>query len=166
MPFSFAGRIGRLPYALWSLAAFFSQHLVVVGLMRAMGRPLSLDATFLIMPLRSMTVFDKTSVLTLPLALAFALSAEWALAALAFRRAADAGFTEWVAAYAIVPVIQIPLFAVLCVAPPRVARDPRPPVGDDAAEPMSWIAVTQGGAGGSGLDRVRGRGRRARVRRL
>ena len=33
-PSSFQGRIGRLPYAIWSFGLFFSQHLVVALLFR------------------------------------------------------------------------------------------------------------------------------------
>jgi uncharacterized membrane protein YhaH (DUF805 family) len=36
-PFSFKGKIGRLPYMLWSLAAFFSQHLVALSMFEGHG---------------------------------------------------------------------------------------------------------------------------------
>ena len=44
--FRFTGKIGRMPYALESLAAFFSQHLVIAGIARALGAPVKLDAWF------------------------------------------------------------------------------------------------------------------------
>src|ERR1700743_2389173 len=116
--FRFTGKIGRLPYALESLAAFFSQHLVIAGIARAMGAPVKLDAWFALLPYRALAtlspasvwfgsssqrpvaMLDHASAAVLMTALVYMLIVAWVLAALAFRRAADAGVSEWVAAYA------------------------------------------------------------------
>jgi hypothetical protein len=42
-PFSFQGQIRRLPYALWSVGIFFSQHLVTLIALRAYSVPLTFD---------------------------------------------------------------------------------------------------------------------------
>ena len=105
------------------------------------------------MPLRALVTLDRLPEFVLILALAGLLIAAWALAALAFRRAADAGVTEWIApaAYAIVPVIQIWVILLLCVLPSRAAPD-RPPATDLFGAPeQAWAAVAQGALAGMGL---------------
>jgi hypothetical protein len=68
-PFAFAGRIGRPPYALWSLGVFFSQHLAVLAVSRTPGRPLEADWGFYLMPLRSLVTLERPSkIYWLPLA--------------------------------------------------------------------------------------------------
>ena len=59
--FRFTGKIGRLPYALASLAAFFSQHLVIAGIARAMGAPVNLDAWFALLPYRALATLSHVS---------------------------------------------------------------------------------------------------------
>ena len=65
----------------------------------------------------------------------------WALAALSFRRAANAGVSGWIAAAAIAPAIQVPVIVFLCVVPPRTSAAAPPAQGTDAASPSFWAAV-------------------------
>lgn len=104
--FAFEGKIRRLPYAVGSLATFFSQHVVVF--LAAQGRPPTLDGWFWLVPLRSLVTLERPSNLMLLLALGYLLAAAWALAALSCRRAADAGIDEGIAAFAIAPIFQFP----------------------------------------------------------
>src|SRR5580692_5560986 len=105
---SFKGQMRPLSYALWSFAVFLSQYFVVFVASRTLGRPLAPDEWFFVIPLRSMVVLSRTSNLILILALAYFLIVCWALAALSFRRAANAAIGEWIAAFAIAPIVQIP----------------------------------------------------------
>jgi hypothetical protein len=90
------GKIRPAPYALWSIAAFFSQHLLILVLLQSRSLPTSWQ--FYILPLRSLAALARSSEATLILALAYGLLVAWVLAALAFRRAADANVSEWIAA--------------------------------------------------------------------
>src|SRR6516162_5239302 len=118
-PFSFQGKLRRLPYALWSLGIFFSQHLAVLALAGARGSRLQTDWSFYVMPLRSLVTLDRPSNLLLLAALSYLLIATWALTALTFRRAADAGLSEGMAVLAIAPIFQIPVILVGSLAPSR-----------------------------------------------
>src|SRR6202051_4548993 len=109
-PSSFEGHIRRLPYALWSIGIFVSQHLVTFMVFRAYGRSLPLgwppdDWSFYVTPLRALVTLRQLPDLVLLLALAYLLVVAWALAALSFRRAANANIDEWIAAAAIAPVV-------------------------------------------------------------
>ena len=152
--FSFQGKIRPLPYALWCLALFVSQHLLVAGVLRAFGQPLEPDPWFLVMPLRSLSlraivIFDRSAGFIEILVLVYFLIVAWALSSLAFRRAADAGVSEWIAAYAFVPVIQIPVILFLSVIPSRrqVELAPEEVV---PARP-TWVPAAQGVIAGIGL---------------
>src|SRR4051794_36589180 len=119
-PFTFAGRLGRLPYVAWSAGAFFSQHIVVA---LALGRVPKIDLTYVVVPVRtliSVTLANPhlPALIAIPAFIWFAAVA-WALVALAFRRAADAGEFEGIAILAITPVVQIlVIFLVLSINPP------------------------------------------------
>jgi uncharacterized membrane protein YhaH (DUF805 family) len=152
--FSFQGKIRPLPYALLCLALFVSQHLLVAGVLRAFGQPLEPDPWFLVMPLRSLSlraivIFDRSAGFIEILVLVYFLIVAWALSSLAFRRAADAGVSEWIAAYAFVPVIQIPVILFLSVIPSRrqVELAPEEVV---PARP-TWVPAAQGVIAGIGL---------------
>ena len=147
--FAFEGKIRPLPYALWSFGMFFSQHVVVF--VAAQGRPPTLDWSFWLVPLRSLVTLERPSNLMLMLALAYLLAAAWALAALAFRRAADADIGEGIAAFAIAPVVQIPAILALCVMPSRAGRDPAPRADQAGAEGQAWPAAAQGVVAGMAL---------------
>lgn len=145
-PFSFDGIMRRIPYVLWSLATFFSQHLFVLAAYKIRGAALIPDGWFLVLPFRAL-VTNWMSDAALIFGLAWLLIAVWALAALAFRRAADANISEWIAAAAIVPVAQIAVIVFLSVAPSRAAAEvfasPRPRSG--------WVPAVQGMVAGTAL---------------
>ncbi len=122
--FSFTGRMRPLAYALWSLALLLSQHLIAVLALAAQGRPLAevaQDWRFYVMPLQMLARHSGATDAALALALGCLLIVAWALAALTFRRAADADVTGWIAAFAIAPLVQIPVMLVLSVIPSRPA---------------------------------------------
>ena len=152
--FSFKGKIRPLPYALLSLAIFGSQHLLIAGVLRAFGHPLEPDPWFLFVPLRSLSlrpivIFDRSAGLIEILVLTYCLIAAWALSSLAFRRAADAGMSEWIAAYAFVPLIQIPVILFLCFVPSR--RQAGADTAEAVASEPTWVPAAQGVIAGIGL---------------
>ncbi|MBV8754881.1 MAG: SRPBCC family protein [Hyphomicrobiales bacterium] len=149
--FSFQGRIRRPAYALASLATFFSQHLIVFAAFRAFGRPLTADWWFWFVPLTSLARLDHVSNLILVLALAYLMLAAWVLAALAFRRAADGGISEWIAVYAIVPFVQVPVIALLCILPPRSPAEPVPVAEPSPSPDSGWLTAIQGMIAGMAL---------------
>jgi uncharacterized membrane protein YhaH (DUF805 family) len=139
-PLSFEGKMGRFQYALWSAAAFFSQHLAVLIACRLLRKTPDMDVLFWVAPLRSLVTQAQASDVILILALAYLLIVAWVLAALAFRRAADANISGWLAAAAMAPVVQIPVILFLAVMPPRVAGTEPAPTGDLGAKNY-WAAV-------------------------
>jgi uncharacterized membrane protein YhaH (DUF805 family) len=118
-PFTFKGRIGRAPYAAWSVAIFLSQYLVPLYT----GQLRNLDAWVYLIPHRALLAVGGGADLARALGAAYLLIAAWALAALAFRRANDANDGGWAAAFAITPIIQILVILALCFAPPQPDRD-------------------------------------------
>jgi hypothetical protein len=135
-------KIRPVPYALWSITCFFSQHLLILVLLQS--RPLPPSWQFYILPLRSLALV-RSSEATLILALAYGLLVAWVLAALAFRRAADANVSERIAA-AIVPVVQIPAILFLCASPSRTSVRPPPLPGDFDGGNVQWVPAAQGGS--------------------
>jgi uncharacterized membrane protein YhaH (DUF805 family) len=143
--FSFLGRMRPRPYLLSSLAVFFSQHLITILVIAAEGGSLGAaakDWQFYLMPLQTLAKHSGASALTLLLALTGLLIACWALAALAFRRAADAEVSGWIAAFAIAPVVQIATIGLLSAMPSRA-------VAGDAGVmtrrgPLGWATAAQG----------------------
>jgi uncharacterized membrane protein YhaH (DUF805 family) len=124
--FSFHGRLRPRPYLLSSLAVFFSQHLITILIMAAVGGSLAAaarDWQFYVMPLQTLAKHSAPSALTLMLALTGLLLVCWALSALAFRRAADAEASGWIAALAMLPVVQIVTIALFSAMPARAQGD-------------------------------------------
>ncbi len=117
---------------------------MIAGIARVLDAPLTLDARFLILPFRSLAMLDRVSAQVLLPTLAYGLIVAWVLAALAFRRAADAGFSEWIAAYAIAPVFQITVYLFLCIVPSRNRPQGEVTGRDAAASDSGWVPVTQG----------------------
>ena len=143
--FSFTGRTRPRPYLLSSLAVFFGQHLLTILVIAPEAGSLgaaSRDWQFYVMPLQTLAKHSGASALTLLLALGSLLMACWALAALAFRRAADADASGWIAAFAIAPIVQIATIGLLSALPSRAGR------GDDAdmtrRRPLGWATAAQG----------------------
>jgi uncharacterized membrane protein YhaH (DUF805 family) len=147
-PFSFRGKIGRLAYALWSLGAFFSQHLVIRIVAGTEGQFPWADPWTYVVPLRSLVTVSGASDILQTAGFAYLLLVAWALAALAYRRAVDADINEWIAVLAIAPVIQVPVIVYLCLFPSRVESDRavveapvRLPAADSAGTPhLLWVA--------------------------
>jgi hypothetical protein len=141
-----------LPYAAGSLGVFFSQHLLAALVLAAQGVPLAVAADwwFLVIPLRALARYGGASDAVLISALGYLLIAAWALAALAFRRAADADISAWAATLAMAPFIQIVVIAALCALPTR-QEDPSPKArADTAAGAHDWSAAVQGLIAGIG----------------
>src|SRR5262245_52318500 len=115
-PFSFTGRMRPFPYAVWSAGVFFSQHLIVEFLLSMQARPFTLAQSwwFYVMPLPSFarqTIHSGKSLTAVVVmsALVCMVIAGWVLTALAFRRACDADINAWIAAWALAPIVQIPV---------------------------------------------------------
>jgi uncharacterized membrane protein YhaH (DUF805 family) len=118
-PFTFKGRIGRAPYAAWSVAIFLSQYLIPLytGQLRRLN-----DWSYLI-PHRALYTVGTDVGLVQAVGAVYLLIVAWALCALAFRRANDANVGGWVAAFTITPVLQIVVILVLCFEPSEPERD-------------------------------------------
>jgi MFS family permease len=147
----FEGQVRPIPYALGSASTFFSQHLAVAALFAALHQHLNIGWRFYLFPLRSVGDLQNVPAVTYALAFALMLVAAWVLAVLAFRRAANANLSGWVAAAAIVPIIQVPVIVALCVPPTRPAPQSTPSDRPEASRPMDWSTAIQGMLAGMGL---------------
>ncbi|MBO0758152.1 MAG: hypothetical protein J2P54_20075 [Bradyrhizobiaceae bacterium] len=147
---SFQGKIAQRQYALWSCAIFLSQHLLILIAFKLLGQPLRFDLEFALVPLRSVLALTQMSSFILIVALAYLLAVTWALAVLAFRRAADANIPEWIAVFVIPPVVQIPAMIALGALPSRAAAEPTP-AAEVAAPDSVWLAAVQGMLAGMAL---------------
>jgi hypothetical protein len=155
LPFSFEGKIGRLPYLLGSVAAFFSQHLAVFIACKALRVTPVIDALFWIAPLRALVVEAKASDAILIAGFAYFLLVAWVLAALAFRRAADANIHEGLAATVTAPLVQIPVVLYLAAAPPRAEQTERDPLfARDANASGNGMSAALGVIAGVGITLV------------
>jgi hypothetical protein len=131
MPFllAFEGRIARLPYLLWSLGIFFSQHLFTWFVFAVQGWPVPVSWKFVLFPLPAFVSSGLAPdamllVVILLGVMTGQLLVAWMLAALAFQRAADSDLGAWIAGLAIAPIVQIAVIAGLSLAPTRDAADP------------------------------------------
>src|SRR5262245_60657519 len=145
LAFSFNGQIRPLAYVLASLGVFFSQHAVAI-LMFAPDRLLlsqsAKDWHFYVVPLETLAKHSNAPGLRLMWALCALLIASWALCALAFRRAADANISGWIAALAIAPIVQIPTIALLSALPSKPPPGGRTPAISHGRP--DWATATQG----------------------
>jgi uncharacterized membrane protein YhaH (DUF805 family) len=146
--FAFEGRTTRIPYALGSWCVFLGQHLVTALAFKLQNWPLEVDWHFLFTPLGALAMRSGGSNAALALAFAGVLAVAWLLTALAFRRAADADVSRWIAVFAIAPAVQIPAILYLSLVPSRPAV--AAPAVHDAGRP-EWIAVAQGVFAGMAL---------------
>lgn len=140
---SFKGEIRPLPYALAAFALFFSQHVAILAAFGTTDHP-TFDIGFFVVPLHALKGVFQASALRIVATFVYLLVAAWALAALSFRRAANAGVSGWIAAAAIAPAIQVPVIVFLCVVPPRTSAATPPAEGTDGASPSFWAAAAQG----------------------
>jgi uncharacterized membrane protein YhaH (DUF805 family) len=145
LPFTFSGRMRPLAYLFGSFGVFFSQHLaaiVVFAPSRQRLPALAEDWHFYVMPLQTLAKHSNAPGLSLILALAALLLASWALSALAFRRAADADVSGWIAAFAIAPVVQIPTIVLLSALPSRWRGGDRTAARHGAQ--LDWATASRG----------------------
>ena len=122
LPFSFDRQMRPFPYALWALVTFFSQHAIALLVLAARGAsiaPLTIDCRFFLMPLQMLARHAWPSNATLILSFAYLLIVASVLAALSFQRAVDADVSAWFAAFAVAPVVQLPVILILSVIPSR-----------------------------------------------
>lgn len=119
---SFESRLGRTPYLIAAAPAFFAQHLIVYLLLLGAGKTAP-GPLFWVSPIP----FAQTAAQNAPLALLAAMlsliATAWALASLAFARAADAGLSGWTGALAMLPGLQIPVLIALAIPPSRPGAD-------------------------------------------
>ena len=165
-PFGFRGRIGRLPYALWSAAFFFSQHLVALAHVQVQGVH---AAARLVVRLRAAAGAGRRRPTAEPVPACrvsrYLLIVAWALAALAYQRAADADINEWIAAAAIAPFIQIAVIAYLSVPAMRSTRCLRRAATGEPGHARSPV-IAYGVIACVGVTIVGGRPQHAAVQRL
>jgi uncharacterized membrane protein YhaH (DUF805 family) len=144
----FEGRITRLPYLLWSLGVFFSQHVFTLIALKASGGPSVVHADlyglqFALAPLRLFVYFGGSLPKALiPAAFAYQLLVVWILAGLAFKRAADAGLSRWIASLAVAPIAQIAVILRLGYAPTSDAVYSLPPAKPD--DEADWPVAVRG----------------------
>ena len=119
-PFSFKGKISRLPYALWSFGLFFSQDLLA-ALLAGNDRTPSFDLELIVSPIRWLFTSPSLDAILLWVGLAYMVVVAWALCAMAFRRASDADVNQAVAFGALVPIIQLAVMLYLALVPSRDA---------------------------------------------
>jgi uncharacterized membrane protein YhaH (DUF805 family) len=151
LPISFRGKITQRPYALWSCAIIGSQHLLVFLAFKVLGQPFRFDCWFALMPLRSVLALTGASNFIVIMALAYLLLVTWALAALTYRRAADADIAEWIPVFVILPIVQIPAIIALCALPSRTASEPSAAVAEPAVPVSVWPTAIEGMIAGMGL---------------
>jgi hypothetical protein len=135
----FEGGIGRWVYVAAVPAIFLSQHVVVALEAALLGQELPWNATFFLLPLQSFTHLPDLPIWAAVLAVMVALGATGLLATLAFRRATVSAGGYALAAFALVPVLQLVALAILAVLPPRAEGDSDPP---DA--PANVAAIIRG----------------------
>jgi uncharacterized membrane protein YhaH (DUF805 family) len=139
--FAFEGTIGRLPYALSSLAIVALPYAIVWLVFAVLHEPWPPSWRFWAMPLFALGTLAQVPLFVLPFAFLALLIVYWALAALAFRRATDAAADGWIAALAVAPGFQIPTILYLSLLPPR----PQPAVTTATPEGrMEWRSAAQG----------------------
>ncbi len=152
--FSFEGRIWRSEFALWSLGIYLSQYAVIAavfGPRYVLTQLQQMDWRFSTVPLRSLWASEALGIALILVVSAFILIANWALTALAFRRARDADASEWIAALAIAPVVQIAAIFYLCIVPTRGSTDHTPVVDNRPTPSTNWQQAAQGVIAGVAL---------------
>ena len=127
--------VTRATYAVAAPTLLLSLNALVWLTYRITARPLALDATFWLLPLRRLAMHGGHFTQTPSLAIfAFSLAVAGALATLSYRRASQAGQGFLLAALVVVPVVQIVAVVVLALLParPQSAGSPRD-IGRDVA---------------------------------
>lgn len=139
-PLSFRGELSPLAYALLSPTLLLSQHAAVAAVFLGKGDRLPLDASFWLLPLRSLTLLPNLGVLTAAVSFALSLVIAWGLALLSFRRASWSGGGYLLAALAIVPMVQIAAIALLLIQPRLSTKTAdEPEAGVDVRDMMQGV---------------------------
>jgi hypothetical protein len=146
---SFEGRIGRFRYGLLAIGLFFSQHLLVALVCGMQGRLPRLDWTFVLIPMLALREIKPD--MPVVLLVIYVLLAAWMLAALSFRRAADAQTADWVSALTIAPIVQIPALVWLCAVPSSSGEPVQTPADVDSIPRRAWAASAQGVIAGAAV---------------
>ncbi|WP_313808701.1 SRPBCC family protein [Sphingobium sp.] len=139
-PLSFRGEISPLLYAVLAPVLLLTQHAVVAVAFIRDSYPIPLGASFWLLPLRSLTLLPGLGMTTAAVSFAISLFIAWGLALLSFRRAAWSGGGYFLAALAIVPMVQIAAVALLLILPRlSTGTDPEPEAGLDVRNMMQGV---------------------------
>lgn len=139
-PFSFRGELSPLAYALLAPALLLSQYGAVAAAFVREGAQLSLGASFWLLPLRSLTLLPGLDMKTTAVSFALSLAIAWGLALLSFRRASWSGGGYFLAALAIVPMVQIAAVALLLILPRLSTKTAdEPEAGVDVRDMMQGV---------------------------
>jgi len=134
---SFEGRVSPSLYALAAPLLLLSQTLAVALCYRWNDAPLDADGWFWLLPLRVLAQLRGLTSGQAATVFAYGFIVAWGLAVLSFRRASWSGRGHWLSAFAIFPVIQIIVIAVLAVLPRR--QDETPAQHADGVDPADVV---------------------------
>ncbi len=138
-PFSLAGRVPPLVYALAAPLLLLSQHLAVALCYHWNRAKLEADYGFWLLPLRRLANMPGLTSPTAATVFAIGFFVAWGLGVLSFRRASWSNRGHRLSLFAIFPAIQIPVVLIMAVLPRREA----PSEGPDA-ERIDLADVLQG----------------------
>jgi uncharacterized membrane protein YhaH (DUF805 family) len=151
------GRTRPSTYCQWSLVWLLSQYLAAYLALRTFDGSTSLEQMLVhvfVVPLRYLGQLMAGRLLAptwlIAAAFLFQVVTAWALAALAIRRARDAGINEWWAAAAILPPLQPLLVLVLSLLPSRAGVSSPPPGRSDVHAHIT-VQALEGACAGMGL---------------
>ncbi|CAH0353711.1 MAG: SRPBCC family protein [Sphingobium sp.] len=116
-PLSFQGELSPFAYVLLAPTLLLSQHAAVAAAFVREGFPIPLSPSFWLLPLRSLTLLPNLDMTTAAVSFAISLVVAWGLALLSFRRASWSGGGYFLAALAIVPMVQIAAVTLLLILP-------------------------------------------------
>lgn len=117
-----AKTISSLAYAICAPLLVFSQNALSASAHHWLGVRIVLDVQFWLLPLRGLAALPGLSPMAAAAAFSFSLAIAWALAILSFRRAPQSGPGYALAAFSIVPAIQIAVVLILMCMPVRALR--------------------------------------------
>lgn len=137
---SFEGRVSPGLYALAAPLLLLAQHLAVALCYSWNGQRLDADASFWLLPLRRLAFMPGLESAEAASVFLFGFLVAWALALLSFRRATWSGRGWWLSVFAIFPVLQIGVVALLTVLPRARPAEPAEKTDDlDLADVLQGI---------------------------
>lgn len=139
-PLSFRGELSPFAYAMLAPGLFLLQYAAVATAFIHDGFKIPHDAGFWLLPLRSLTLLPGLNMTTAAVSFVISLVIAWGLALLSFRRASWSGGGYFLAALAIVPVVQIAAVVLLLILP-RLSTDnvDEPDAGVDVRDMMQGV---------------------------